>query len=272
MPYVESEHIFQPSKDRTTIWRYLQFEKFVSLVATRCLFFSSARNHIIGDRYEGVFTDADYMNLHSLEVIGYDALPEKDKQVFNGKDDFDLRIRLAKEMHEVAIKLRDNVFMNCWHASRHESAAMWSIYAKKTQGIAIESTIGSLKKSLNGNAKEIYIGKVVYIDYSRSEIFKSNILNAYLHKRKFFSYEREIRAIFMDASSIGDKEKGMGSLRGHYIDVDLDALINKIYVSPNSGKWFYNLVCNVINKYGVKKEVIFSQMAHDPLCIRMKAK
>lgn len=76
----------------------------------------------------------------------------------------------------------------------------------------------------------------------------------------------------MDASSIGDKEKGMGSLRGHYIDVDLDALINKIYVSPNSGKWFYNLVCNVINKYGVKKEVIFSQMAHDPLCIRMKAK
>ena len=39
---------------------------------------------------------------------------------------------------------RDCTAVNCWHINEHESAAMWDLYLKSNEGIAIQSTYQKL--------------------------------------------------------------------------------------------------------------------------------
>ena len=41
------------------------------------------------------------------------------------------------------------MLINCWHESDHESAAMWKLYAKDDNGIAIKTDFDSLAKILH---------------------------------------------------------------------------------------------------------------------------
>jgi Protein of unknown function (DUF2971) len=72
---------------------------------------------------------------------------------------------------------------------------MWKIYASNNAGIAITSTFDHLKKCFNKVKEPIYIGKVKYIKYETEAIEESNYLNFFVHKRKFFSYENELRVL-----------------------------------------------------------------------------
>jgi len=38
--------------------------------------------------------------------------------------------------------------INCWHMNDHESAAMWKLYLKSDEGIAIQSTYRKLKDAI----------------------------------------------------------------------------------------------------------------------------
>ena len=67
-------------------------------------------------------------------------------------------------MEEINKKWPKYVAVNCWHENEHESAAMWKLYIKSVEGIAIQSTYSKLKKSFI-NDEIIFIGKVKYIDY-----------------------------------------------------------------------------------------------------------
>ena len=42
---------------------------------------------------------------------------------------------------------------------------------------------------------------------------------------------------------------------GVYIKTQIDTLIDKVYVAPNSPDWFQELVEHTINLYGLHKEV-----------------
>jgi len=57
--------------------------------------------------------------------------------------------------------------INCWHINEHESHAMWKLYSGINKGIAIQSTIGRLKRIIkNSKSKyEINIFKVKYLDW-----------------------------------------------------------------------------------------------------------
>jgi hypothetical protein len=87
------------------------------------------------------------------------------------------------------------VFVNSWHLNEYESAAMWAIYSRFNSGIAIQSTYNRLVKSFSRCKEPIYIGKVKYIDYSNEWIDNDNILQRFIHKRKSFAYENELRVI-----------------------------------------------------------------------------
>ncbi|MCU4716445.1 hypothetical protein OCE25_29900 [Bacillus cereus] len=41
-----------------------------------------------------------------------------------------------------------------------ESAAMWDLYVKSGEGIAVQTTFGRIKQSLDCREEDIYIGKV----------------------------------------------------------------------------------------------------------------
>ena len=50
-----------------------------------------------------------------------------------------------------------------------ESAAMWNLYLKSNEGIAIQSTYKSLKRTLDKRRgdKDIVVGQVEYIDFNK---------------------------------------------------------------------------------------------------------
>ena len=67
---------------------------------------------------------------------------------------------MHEEIHKDLVK---HVGVSCWHMSTCESAAMWSLYSKTNEGIAIRSTVGRLLEQVDRNTNVyIKIGKVIY--------------------------------------------------------------------------------------------------------------
>ncbi|MDA2329452.1 hypothetical protein [Bacillus cereus] len=232
---------FNTPHDDTKIWRYMDFTKFVSMLESESLFF--VRSDKFRDPFEGVppkrideVLKQKYMGMkHPTE--GYD-IAERHKQIFS--------------------QTREFMTINCWHINEGESAAMWDLYLSTFEGLAIQSTVSCLKRSLEKTEESIFIGSVNYLDYQKDAIPIDNIYWPYTCKRKSFAHERELRAVH-DTLSNEDK-RGVPVEFGVPINCDLHSLIENIYVSPNSPKWFEELVRSICKKYGLENEVIKSNL------------
>jgi hypothetical protein len=55
---------------------------------------------------------------------------------------------------------------------------------------------------------------------------------------------------------------------GLYVQADLQALINEVYVAPNAAPWFADLVKSVMERYERPEPVVQSSLASDPLYYR----
>jgi hypothetical protein len=80
-----------------------------------------------------------------------------------------------------------------------------------------------------------------------------------LFKRKSFQYEREIR-IISDVSN-----NGMKIDNGLKVDVNINQLIEKIYIHPKSENWYKNLVIQLVSKLGFDFEIEKSDLESDIL-------
>ncbi len=80
---------------------------------------------------------------------------------------------------------------------------------------------------------------VKYINYEAQGFPVSNALNYIMHKRLPFAHERELRAIFweMDGAPGAQPHKARIEPNGLAIEVDLPALIDRVYVSPKAPSW-----------------------------------
>jgi hypothetical protein len=120
---------------------------------------------------------------------------------------------------------------------------MWQIFTQKSEGLAIQSTVGRLQKSLAlEQIHEQHIGEVNYIDYKKEYIPFDNAFFPFLFKRKSFQYEREIRIISDVTSSNLTIDNGLK------MDVDINELIEKIYIHPKSENWYKNLVIELVKR------------------------
>lgn len=160
-------------------------------------------------------------------------------------------------------------FINCWSFDNEESYPLWSIYADVTLGIAVKSNIKKLKKSLESNSQQIFVGEVKYMDYYK-EVFADkydpnslsfNLFLGLLTKRNIFEFETECRVII----PINDENeiKDLNDKDGILVSVNLEELIEEIYVAPKSPEWFKSLVQNVTIDYGINK-VIKTSSINDP--------
>ena len=55
------------------------------------------------------------------------------------------------------------------------------------------------------------------------------------------------------------------SSTGALVPTDLDVLIEKIYIAPDSPIWIHDLVKKVLNRYKLEKEVVHSGLEERPL-------
>jgi len=205
--------------DSQIIWRYMNFDKFESLIKNESLFFCRADK--FEDKWEGIFPK---------KMIEKFELDKKQIPSDDGNTYSFCEWQIKKEARSHLI--------NCWHANDNESFAMWKIYTENNQtSIAIQSTLGRLKNSLNANNERIWIGEVEYIDFRnwlpQNHIFnvgQPNALNSFFLKWHYFQFENEIRAVINKAFSKHQAEKGI------LVNVDICSLIENVYLSAECSK------------------------------------
>ena len=203
---------YEAPEDDAVLWRYMDFTKFVSLLETKSLFF--ARADMLGDPFEGAYSK---VNVALRPALYEGKIPESGLKQFAA---------FAKES-------RRFTKINCWHEANHESAAMWRLYSREHDGIAVKTDFKSLSQSFTCN-DSIYIGKVNYVDYDTTFIPESNAFFPYLHKRQSFEHEREVRAITLNLPTRDgrlDLSQEVHAI-GSYYDVDLSSLVQEVIVAP----------------------------------------
>lgn len=156
---------------------------------------------------------------------------------------------------------REKVVISSWHINEYESFAMWQIFTQNSEGIAIQSTVERLQQAVEPERQfRQFIGEVNYIDYKKEYIPFDDLFFPFLFKRKSFQYEREVR-ILTDVSS----HKGITINEGLKIDVDLDSLIERIYIHPKSENWYKRLVIELVSKLGFDFPIEKSDLESDIL-------
>lgn len=111
------------------------------------------------------------------------------------------------------------------------------------------------------------IGEVKYINYETEGFNPSMATNFIMHKRLSFAHERELRAIFWDLNWVKGAQFHNAGIEpsGLAIEVDLPALIERVYVSPTATAWFADLVRTMTAKCGFAFPVSQSALAEAPL-------
>jgi len=171
----------------------------------------------------------------------------------------------AGEMRDQLLNLfranRKLTLVNCWYLSEHESDAMWQLYS--TNGIAIQTTVDNFLTAISDSQDRILLGKVKYIDYDSEGFLYLNALSNFLYKRISFEHEKEIRAVIWNTGEIKDGEDEIITQivnHGKYINIDLNKLIENIYVSPTAPIWFHSLMKLIIKRYNIDKPIIHSKL------------
>lgn len=245
--YKEHPIFEKPKNENARIWRYVDFTKFASLLDKSALFFSRADR--LGDPFEGSYSKANVKLRPEVykEKIAPSALKD------------------LSQFHKVLIKY---TAVNCWHLSEYESAAMWKLYLKSNEGIGIRSSYSLLKTALKDESHNVHIGRVKYIDFQEDWMPEGNTLYPFVHKRKSFEHEKELRAVIQEL-----RYKKSGEIDwskplcddGIYVQVDLDMLIDRIYLAPTSPKWLFELVKSITKKYKLDKDVLQSSLDDVPV-------
>lgn len=240
MPYQEHPSCETPKNLRRKIWRYIDFTKFVSLLEEQALFFP--RLSTLSDPLEGFLTKPTVDKFRNIPV---------------GLTSEEASKRRAIGEHNLSVMKtgRNLLFVSSWHMNNHESVAMWELYLKSGEGVAIQSTVGRMIKSFDQSIDEVFVGQVKYIDFEKQEIPRNNVFYLALHKRKSFEHERELRALVMSPDNSP----------GKLIPVDLTVLIQNIFVAPNSPVWIHDLVKKMTARYGLNKKVFHSGIEQNPL-------
>jgi hypothetical protein len=83
------------------------------------------------------------------------------------------------------------IFVNCWTAQNSESHAMWSIYCTSKEGVAIQTTLSKLRRSVG----QFSVLPVQYVDPGSMRGEKVTALELAVRKRKPFQYEKELRIV-----------------------------------------------------------------------------
>lgn len=227
--YQNNSNINLTTNEDTIVWKYLDLSKFLDMLLSKRLFMS--RSDKFEDQYEGTFSEPTF---------------EEIKKIAANNPKF---LDYYKSHRE-----------KVWHINEYESFAMWQIFTKNNEGLAIQSTIGRLKKALEPERKtQQFIGEVNYIDYKKEYIPFDDSFFPFLFKRKSFQYEREVR-IISDVTS--DNLKINDGLK---IDVDINQLIERIYIHPKSENWYKNLVIELVEKLGFGFTIEKSDLESDIL-------
>jgi hypothetical protein len=236
-----------------TVWRYLTFPKFISLLTYQALWFSKLK--ILQDKYEGGIPPITEQTMRIKN--------EKWKSMFNTPE---FRRQIDSWPMKNIDDGRELTVVNCWFLGENESQQMWDEYVGTVEGLAIKSSIRKLATYtfVPEDPHISQMGKVKYVNFETYEM--PTYLAHQAHERAFikdqrFEHEQEIRIATMSLKTLScvsmkgvpytEEEctgKNMNNFEnsGLYIMVHLKGLLDEIVLAPKSSDWFFNLVERII--------------------------
>ena len=234
---------YEPPAANERLWRYMSLARFASMAVPRydtegrrysTLFLSRADR--LGDPFEG-------------------SIPRPEKEL-RANDQWS---RGFPEGYHDAF--RKWTFISCWHRNRGESAALWRLYADGEGSVAITSNYGRIRQALDHIDDGVAISGVAYVDYEK-ELFRVGDRRAgsqpFLHKRKSFEHEREVRVVTIEApptlrtdGRVEPQDFMQEQSRGGKVFlVDLAVLVEAVYVSPDAPAWVGATVEAMLSSWG----------------------
>ena len=120
-----------------------------------------------------------------------------------------------------------------------------------------------------------YAGEVTYFDYFDDFKKVSNFFEFIMSKPKQYTYETEIRIFVwwptsgkaeLDDPELGESVKdALAAPTGIKVDVNLDTLIDGVYVSPFGPAWLTAEYWNeILDKFDIDATAEMSQLAMEP--------
>jgi hypothetical protein len=228
---------YLPNGQDAGVWRYTDFLKFLDLLQRRALWFT--RVDQLDDPCEGRLT--------------------KPTERFYSQRRRETGFRGGSNQ-EALRKMR---CVNCWHINLNESAAMWKVYST-TCGVALRSRISRFETAFTeespGGSWGVRSGPVTYGDFERDQIARPIedgggviTIGEFMWKRASFDYEREYRLCV----ALEDHERQQ---IGKHVAINLEKLIEGVYVSPAAPRWVFEVVRKEVQVHGLSTPVISSPL------------
>ena len=204
------------------VWRYMSFGRFVWMLNQKALWMCRADQ--LGDVWEGMFSEEELQAMADRSVSQYarDRGEQLAERIANLKD--------AVQKH------RTRFFVNCWTASNRESHAMWSIYCRSQEGVAIQTTLSKLRRSVS----ELPVLPVKYINFVPGDE-DATPLELVVRKRKPFSYEKEWRIVWKPPSQSAQPA-------GLALPWDAEEWLDRVLIHPGADYAFLQAVNAVVGK------------------------
>lgn len=195
-----------------TIWKYFKTERFLEVLDSSSLYFSSARQ--FEDKFEGAV---------AIRESEPNLLPREKLLLDDSQSAFEELRRLTK--------------INCWHVSNYENTAMWSLYAQKNKGLAIVSTPRDIISSIDDyrikpeyEAETIHFGKVQYVNLETC-MGEDDCTRRFFCKHTCFQWENEFR--FAISLRLAEEFGAEILENGIQVQINIKQMIKKIVLGPN---------------------------------------
>ncbi len=252
-----------------TVWRYMPFSKFISLIVYQALWFSKL--NILQDQYEGMMPLATKQMMQAHDHKMKKHFPPEHHWQFD-----QMASRNEQDSRELCI-------VNCWFLGENESERMWREYGGGKESVAIKSTIKQLIDNIGvPHDKDMTsIGRIKYVDFTTHLMTMYHAIRggerAFLKDAATYQHEKEIRIATLNLKTqacvspegklytkqeVQGKHMNNFAHPGLYIQARLQQLISEIRVSPEADTWFYLLVKRIIELNKWKMRVIRSELSH----------
>lgn len=217
-----------PDNLDTPVWRYMDLDKFHSLLNEKALYLCRADR--LQDRFEGTYSRRQIIEMKDyLNKIDVPQMIESERE------------RRRKD--------RQKTYICCWCMSECDLDLMWKGYVRNPPGVSIKSSVRRLKNICDKADEEYWpldISTVTYFDHAGGEnIDYVGTPTTFLHKDIHFKLDNELRIIHCPPIS----EPTPSHV---YLKIDLRDLIEKVVFQPKTKEGNLKSVREALNIAGLE--------------------
>lgn len=204
------------------VWRYMAFGRFVWMLTARKLWLSRADT--LGDPWE-VALSTDQVR----QIVAKAPIQTIDDIAAGTPHE-----AASARTERIVDEWKKSTYVSCWRVSDHESHALWKLYCGSPEGIAIRTTLGRLRDSV----QSLQVQPVNYALEPRS----LSLLDLASTKRPAYAYEDEVRVI--STHVVGARASSSSQVVGkaELVNWSAEDNIDAVFVHPDADEQFISTV------------------------------